>query len=90
MGSLAKSMIFAMEGLFRNVSEFDIGLERYRNTIYQLSQSRAASIERIRLITIMPVDGRINRDLLRLELNTAIEISDLLLPAIQALVTELD
>ena len=79
-----------MEGLFRNVSEFDIGLERYRNTIYQLSQSRAASIERIRLITIMPVDGRINRDLLRLELNTAIEISDLLLPAIQALVTELD
>ncbi|MEO1393805.1 MAG: hypothetical protein AAFV90_12930 [Cyanobacteria bacterium J06634_5] len=89
LSSLSQSMIFAVEGLFRNASEFDTSLERYRNAIYGLSEGRSASVDRIRLIVAMPTGDRINRDSLEVELNTAIEISDLLLSAIQTLAIDL-
>ncbi len=89
LASGANNMIFAMENLFNHMSEFDTELERYRNSIYQLATTRGGVIEEIRLITVTPVNGRINRDLLSSQLDTAIEISDQLLPAIQELVTEL-
>ncbi|MEO0408059.1 MAG: hypothetical protein AAF289_11985 [Cyanobacteria bacterium P01_A01_bin.135] len=85
----ADKMMRAVKALFDKASPFDMELERYRVDIVRLASTRAGTVEGIRIITITPIDGRINRAALLRELTTAIQQSDLLLPAVQVLAEEL-
>jgi chromosome segregation ATPase len=85
----ANRMIRSMEAMFKQISSFDTALEKHRSTIYQLVDERAETVERIRLVTVRPVGGKIDRKELRSELNNAIKIGSFLLQSIQGLIMEL-
>jgi hypothetical protein len=82
-------LIRSMEDLFQRMSRHDTALEKHRGTIYQLVNTRAATVERIRSIAIRPSGGRVDRKGLSSELSTAIKISNTLLRSIQGLIREL-
>ena len=85
----ANRMIRAMEDMFKRMSTFDTALYKHKSTIYQLSLSRAMSVDEIKTLSIRPTAGKIDLDALRLELNNAIKIGNLLLQSIQGLIKEL-